>query len=104
MKRLFLILLTIFFVKCDIEREKRIEQNAIIKLAAFECINVHKTPFSAILPILEFLVKKMEEDKDFYGFQCFKSKLYKVRNKDNEKEVDRLLGMIDVWIKTMLNK
>lgn len=104
MKKLFLSLLIMFSIQSDPEREKRIEQNSIIKLAAFECLNVHKTPFYAICPILEFLVKKMEEDKDFYGFQCFKNKLHKIRNKDNEKEVDRLLGMIDVAIKKMLYK
>lgn len=98
----FSILLITFSIFADKEREARIEQNSIIKLAAFECINVHKCPFFAVSPILQFLIKKMEEDKDFYGFQCFKSKLHKVRNRDNEKEVDRLLGMIEVSIKQML--
>lgn len=104
MKKFIVLFFVVFNVFSDVEREKRIEQNAIIKLAAFECINVYKCPLYAISPILSFLVKKMEEDKDFYGFQCFKSKLHKIRNKENEKEVDRLVGIIEASIKKMLNK
>ena len=104
MKKFIVLFFVVLNAFSDAERDKRIEQNSIIKLAAFECINNHKCPFNAISPILEFLVKKMEEDKDFYGFQCFKSKLHKIRNKENEKEVDRLVGMIEVSIKKMLNR
>lgn len=101
-KFLFIGLFPFSLLYADKERDERLQQNSVLYLSTVECIKKYKISFLEMMPILEFIIKKMNEDNDYYGLKGLKNKIDRLKNKENEKEVKKLDLEIDETIRKIL--
>lgn len=94
MKKLLLIFFITFCIKADLvffdEKDIKIAGNYLLESSILDSIKNYKVPIADLSMVLELIIDKMYKENDIWGLRRLRNRLEKMRDKDNEYEINKL--------------